>query len=44
MFGSAALSSSSNKLEFKAGRMTLIDSVQDGTKKKMVHADKRYVG
>ncbi|CAG9808883.1 unnamed protein product [Chironomus riparius] len=41
MFGSAAMSSSSNKLEFKAGRMTLIDSVQEGTKKKMVHADKR---
>ncbi|XP_070507734.1 proteasomal ubiquitin receptor ADRM1 homolog [Chironomus tepperi] len=41
MFGSAAMNSSSNKLEFKAGRMTLIDSVQDGTKKKMVHADKR---
>lgn len=41
MFGSAAMNSSSNKLEFKAGRMTLIDSVQDGNKKKMVHADKR---
>lgn len=42
MFGSTAISSSNNKLEFKAGRMSLIDSVgQDGVKKKMVHPDKR---
>ncbi|KAG5671892.1 hypothetical protein PVAND_002061 [Polypedilum vanderplanki] len=42
MFGSTAVSNSNNKLEFKAGRMSLIDSVgQDGVKKKMVHPDKR---
>lgn len=41
MFGNSSTIASNNKLEFKAGRMTLIDSVQDGTKKKMVHADKR---
>lgn len=40
MFGSAAMSSNSNKLEFKAGRMTLIDKDKDGAKN-MVHADKR---
>lgn len=39
MFGTTAVSS--NKLEFKAGRMTLIDSVSDGVKKRVVHPDKR---
>lgn len=47
IFGQAASSSlgstSGNRhsLEFKAGRMNLVDSDQGGVKKKMVHPDQR---
>lgn len=40
IFGSTG-SSSNNKVEFKAGRSNLVDSVQDGIKKKIVQSDKR---
>lgn len=40
IFGNAA-TSSSNKIEFKAGRMTLVTVTEEGVKKTMVHSDKR---
>lgn len=49
IFGQAASSSlgstSGNRhsLEFKAGRMNLMDNDQGGVKKKMVHPDQRWV-
>lgn len=48
IFGQAASSSlgstSGNRhsIEFKAGRMNLVESDQGGLKKKMVHPDQRY--
>lgn len=39
IFGNAA--TSSNKIEFKAGRMSLVTVTEDGNKKTMVHPDKR---
>lgn len=43
--GSSLGSTSGNRhsIEFKAGRMNLVDSDQDGVKKKMVHPDQRSV-
>lgn len=32
-----------HSLEFKAGRMNLVDSDQGGVKKKMIHPDSRSV-
>lgn len=43
--GSGALGSTSgnrHSLEFKAGRMNLVDSDQGGAKKKMIHPDNRW--
>lgn len=40
-FGST--SGNRHVIEFRAGRMNLVDSDQDGVKKKMVHPDNRQV-